>query len=150
MTDYPTQFILGLLAHLFADWMLQNDWQATHKTDLRHPAAWVHFGCHLACMLIVWGFVWPAFVVPVTHALIDTRKPLVWWRTLIGQKQVNMGLIVKAFDPPDGSYPSQRYKATMPSDIASAFGWNVAAMQVAFWQDQAAHILMLGIFARFA
>lgn len=142
MTDYPTAFILGLLAHLFADWMLQNDWQANHKTDLRHPAAWVHFGCHLTCMLIVWGFVWPAFVVPVTHALIDTRKPLVWWRTLIGQKQVDMLMFNRVLGTPPDCIDIGRMKA--------AFGWNVAAMQVAFWQDQAAHILALGIFARFA
>ncbi len=112
-------FILGLLAHLFADWFLQNHWQTTHKTDLRHPAAWVHFGCHMACMLVVWAPL-PAVIAAVTHALIDTRKPLVLWRKMMRQTQV---------DPskPDGSF------------------WNQAAMAVAFWQDQAAHILVLGI-----
>jgi hypothetical protein len=112
-------FILGLLAHLFADWFLQSDWQAAHKTNLKHPAAWVHFACHTTCMLVVWAPL-PALIATVTHALIDTRKPLVWWRKMLRQKQV---------DPtqPEGSF------------------WNQAAMAVAFWQDQAAHILILGI-----
>lgn len=112
-------FILGLLAHLFADWFLQNDWQAANKVDLRHPAAWVHFACHLVCVAVVWP-VLGALVVAVTHALIDTRKPLVWWRTLLGQKQ---------------------WRADQSPTH------NTAAMLVAFWQDQAAHFLVLGFAA---
>ena len=46
--------ILGVGAHLVADWFLQNAWQAEHKVDLRHPAAWVHGACHLLCL-------WPMF-----------------------------------------------------------------------------------------
>lgn len=112
-------FVLGLLAHLVADWFLQNDWQAQHKPNLLHPAAWVHFGFHVAAMLVVWP--WQgALIVAVSHALIDTRKPLRWWRTLIRQKQID-----HTKEP--GSF------------------WNQAAMQVAFWQDQAAHIIVLGI-----
>ena len=36
----------GLVAHLVADWLLQNDWMAVNKKDLRHPAGWVHALIH--------------------------------------------------------------------------------------------------------
>ncbi len=120
VTTFADLFILGLAAHLFADWFLQTDWQAQHKVKLTHPAAWVHFGCHMICMVIVWPW-WAAAIVAVTHSLIDTRVPLVWWRSLIGQKQ---------FDSSKDTW------------------WNVAAMSVAFWQDQAAHVIVLAIVAR--
>lgn len=122
-------FVLGLIAHLVADWFLQNAWQANNKSNLRHPAAWVHWCLHNACMLVAWWYtnphatvasLWGALIVPVTHLLIDTRKPLVWWRKLIGQTVVD-----PEQDP--GSFHNQ------------------AATHVAFWQDQAAHIIVLGI-----
>lgn len=131
---FANLFIFGLLAHFFADWFLQNDWQARHKTNLRHPAAFVHFGCHLACLSLAWFPVCAETALPVyntalaiwcvcvSHALIDTRKPLVWWRSLIGQKQ----------------YDTQQEPGSL---------WNQAAIHVAFWQDQAAHILVLGFSA---
>ena len=76
--------VWGLVAHLIADWLLQNEWQAVNKTSLRHPAAWVHSGIHLALLLFV--FPWPAaLALFVSHLLIDTRKPLIWWRRLIRQ-----------------------------------------------------------------
>lgn len=117
--SFADLFILGLLAHLLADWFLQNEWQSTHKPDLRHPAAWVHFALHSACMVAVWPLAGAA-VVAVTHALIDTRKPLVWWRTLIGQTQ---------------------WRIDQKADK------NAIAVHVAFWQDQAAHLLVLGAVA---
>lgn len=113
-------FILGLIAHLIADWFFQNEWQSTHKPNLRHPAAWVHFGLHLACMAAVWP-VLGALVVAVTHALIDTRKPLVWWRTFAGQTQ---------------------WRVDQPAEK------NAVAVHVAFWQDQAAHLIVLAVVAR--
>lgn len=112
-------FIAGLIAHLLADWLFQNEWQSTHKSDLRHPAAWVHFGLHFICMAAVWP-IFGALIVAVTHALIDTRKPLVWWRTVIGQTQ---------------------WRLDQPAEE------NAIAVHVAFWQDQAAHLLALGFAA---
>lgn len=114
-------FILGLMAHLIADWFMQNAWQADNKANLRHPAAWVHFGSHLLLMALVWPF-WAALAVAVSHALIDTRKPLVWWRTLMNQTQVRLD-----------------QKAEV----------NAIAVHVAFWQDQAAHMIVLGLASRF-
>lgn len=74
----------GLVAHLVADWILQNAWMAEHKTDLRHPAGYVHAGIHGLALALV--FPWPAAVVlAVAHLLIDTRKPLEWWRKFYRQ-----------------------------------------------------------------
>ncbi len=112
-------FVLGLMAHLLADWFLQNEWQSTHKPNLRHPAAWVHFGLHLACMAMVWPPA-GAVAVAVSHALIDTRKPLAWWRDFAGQTV---------------------WRLDQPAEK------NAIAVHVAFWQDQAAHLLVLGFAA---
>lgn len=77
-------FEKALVAHLIADWLLQNEWQALNKASLRHPAAWVHGSIHFAALLLV--FWWPiALGVALAHLLIDTRVPLIWWRKAIGQ-----------------------------------------------------------------
>ena len=76
--------IWGLVMHLVADWLLQNDWMAVNKCDLSHPAAWVHGGIHVLALL----FVFPApvaVVLGMAHVVIDTRKPLTWWRVAIRQ-----------------------------------------------------------------
>lgn len=77
-------FIAGFVAHLVADWFLQNAWMSDNKTSLKHPAAWVHSGIHFVAFLFVFP-VWAAFALFVTHILIDTRKPLQWWRLLVKQ-----------------------------------------------------------------
>lgn len=115
-------FVCGVVAHIVADLFLQNDWMSDNKKDLRHRAAWIHSGIHFACFLpLGWQF---AAIVFVTHILIDTRKPLEWWRKVYR---------MKSYDP---SKPS--------GDI-----WNVIATQVAFWQDQYAHILVIALAAYF-
>lgn len=77
--------VWGIVAHLVADWFFQNDWQAVNKVrPLHSPAAWVHAGCHFAAMLFV--FAWPvALGIAASHLLIDTRRPLQWWRSFMGQ-----------------------------------------------------------------
>jgi hypothetical protein len=73
-----TPFERGLMAHLVADWVLQNDWMARNKISLRHPAAWVHGGIQGLCLALALG--WQAgLVLGVTHMLIDTRWPVTWW-----------------------------------------------------------------------
>lgn len=74
--------VWSTVAHLVADWMLQNEWMALNKMQLRHPAAWAHSGIHT---LLLW-FVLPwhlAVLVGITHLLIDTRKPLIWWMQVV-------------------------------------------------------------------
>lgn len=73
-----TLLVWAIVIHLIADWPLQTEWMAAHKSDLRHPAGWVHSAIHVALMLFV--LPWPAaLAVGVSHLLIDTRRPLNWW-----------------------------------------------------------------------
>jgi hypothetical protein len=79
-----TPFERGLVAHFVADWLLQNNWMAAHKIDLRHPAGWVHSAIHMALIGLALG--WQAgLVLGLTHLLIDTRVPLRWWQRVYGQ-----------------------------------------------------------------
>jgi len=74
--------VWAIVAHLVADWMFQNDWMATNKMQLRHPAAWTHSAIHV---FFLW-FVFPwylALLIGFTHLLIDTRKPLIWWMKVV-------------------------------------------------------------------
>jgi hypothetical protein len=73
-----------MVAHFVADWLLQNHWMATYKTSLKHPAAWVHSGIHLLAFLCIFQPL-VAFLLFISHLLIDTRKPLQWWGSLIRQ-----------------------------------------------------------------
>jgi hypothetical protein len=73
-----TPFERGLVAHLVADWLLQNDWMALHKTNLRHPAGWVHAAIH--GVLLGWALGWAGgLVLGILHLLIDTGWPVNWW-----------------------------------------------------------------------
>lgn len=73
-----TPFERGLVAHLVADWLLQNDWMALHKRNLRHPAGWVHAAIH--GVLLGWALGWRGgLVLGVLHLLIDTGRPVDWW-----------------------------------------------------------------------
>ena len=79
-----TLFEQGLLAHLIADWLLQNDWMASNKMHLSHPAAWVHAGIQAVAMGLVFG--WQGgLVLGLVHLLIDTRIPLRWWQRVFRQ-----------------------------------------------------------------
>jgi hypothetical protein len=73
-----TLFEKGLIAHLVADWILQNDWMARHKSSLKHPAAWIHGGTHAICLGIALGWV-GGLLLGMAHMLIDTRIPVAWW-----------------------------------------------------------------------
>ena len=94
--------IWGLVLHLIADWPLQNDWMANCKMKRRirrgldnvvvpspwwdrHLAAYIHASIHGFLLSIVFG--WAAIPLAITHLLIDTRTPVVWWSRLIEQTQ---------------------------------------------------------------
>jgi hypothetical protein len=73
-----TPFERGFVAHLIADWILQNRWMALNKTDLRHPAAWAHASIHGVCLGLALGWM-GGVVLGFVHMLIDTRVPVNWW-----------------------------------------------------------------------
>ena len=73
-----TLFEKALVAHLVADWILQNDWMARNKTSLRHPAAWIHGAIHAAVLTLALGWV-AGVVLGFVHIVIDTRVPVAWW-----------------------------------------------------------------------
>jgi hypothetical protein len=73
-----TPFESAFVAHLVADWLLQNDWMAHHKTRLSHPAAWVHGAVH--ALALGWALDWRAgLALGLVHTAIDTRVPTGWW-----------------------------------------------------------------------
>jgi hypothetical protein len=76
--------IWAVVIHLVVDWLLQTEWMALNKTNLRHPAAYVHSGLHALGMLLIFPW-WLAIGVGITHLLIDTRKPVTWWIETIKQ-----------------------------------------------------------------
>lgn len=74
----------GIVAHLVADWLLQNEWMALGKVNLRHPAAWTHGAIQLVALALV--FPWSAaLALTAAHMIIDTRGPLIWWRRVFRQ-----------------------------------------------------------------
>jgi hypothetical protein len=73
-----TLFERALVAHLVADWILQNDWMALNKTSLRHPAAWTHAAIHALCLGLALGWL-GGLVLGAAHLLQDTRVPVAWW-----------------------------------------------------------------------
>jgi hypothetical protein len=84
MPSQPQTVLLvwAILIHVVADWLLQTEWMATYKTNLRHPAGWVHSGIHTVLLL----FVFPlplALLVGFSHLLVDTRVPVVWWMRVV-------------------------------------------------------------------
>jgi hypothetical protein len=84
MQEATVLFVWGFVVHLVADWLLQTEWMAIHKIDLRHPAAWTHSAIHTLGLLLV--FAWPvALLIGISHLLIDTRKPLIWWLRMVKQ-----------------------------------------------------------------
>lgn len=82
-----TPFERGLVAHLVADWLLQNDWMARNKMSLRHPAAWVHALIHGTALALALG--WQAgIVLGLLHLVVDTRLALGWWQRAFKQTTV--------------------------------------------------------------
>jgi hypothetical protein len=80
-TDY---LVWGGMIHLVVDWLLQNDWIASNKTRIDHPAAWIHSLVH-ACALSPLLGTNAAFLVGAVHMFIDTRIPLGFWSRVFRQ-----------------------------------------------------------------
>lgn len=131
--------VWGLVCHLVADWPLQNDWMANHKTDLRHPAGYVHAGIHGALLAIAFG--WVAAPLALAHLLIDTRVPVAWWSRLIGQTQPAGWTVLasRMSREPSEDAPGQHEHRERPLyDVGT---------EVRFWTDQVFHIACIAIAA---
>jgi hypothetical protein len=85
MNSQSTDLLVwGIVVHLIADWILQNDWQANNKADPNHPAGIVHAAIHAVGLM----FVFPAKIaalIGVVHYIIDLRFGLKWWRETFRQ-----------------------------------------------------------------
>lgn len=81
----PTDLLVwGIVAHLVADWLLQNKWMALNKVKPLHPAGWMHAVIHIIAL----AYVFPiptALVLGVVHWFVDLRFALAWWRNFYGQ-----------------------------------------------------------------
>ena len=159
--DATGLMVWGMVAHLIADWPLQNDWMANHKArrltalqargkndhDMhyervevwykRHPAAYVHALIHTALLAPVFG--WPALVLGAAHLVIDTRTPVVWWSRLVRQTQ------------PEGRFVAHTTNGGRESAAQRCAGtrrplYDVGT-EVRVWTDQVAHLTCIAIAA---
>lgn len=146
--DATGLMIWGLVAHLIADWPLQNEWMALNKMKRRmrerpypwndgteqvpgpwwdrHPAAYVHAGSHGVLLALVFG--WVAVPLALVHLVIDCRWPVEKWSQLVRQTQPTGKRAV--------SYPDLRSVPVV--DIG---------LEVRFWNDQVFHIICIAIAA---
>jgi len=76
--------VWGFVIHLIVDWLGQNQWIALHKTNLRHPAGYIHALVHTLALWIVFP-IGAAATLGAAHLLIDTRRPLELWRRVMSQ-----------------------------------------------------------------
>lgn len=74
LTAFESAFVL----HFVGDWLLQNHWIAANKTNLGHPASWVHGAIHALLLGVALGWV-GGLVLGVAHVIVDTRQILRWW-----------------------------------------------------------------------
>lgn len=80
-TDY---LIWGIVLHLIADWVFQNDWMARNKSSATHPALYVHGFMHFLAMWMVFPY-WAAVCISLLHMVIDTRIIAQWWQRVYRQ-----------------------------------------------------------------
>lgn len=127
----------GLIAHVVADWLLQNDWMSVHKAarrqrrrpdpakrpDMRgpwwdrHPAAYVHAGIHLVVLAPLFG--WVSLPLAVVHLLIDVRTPVAWWARVLRQTMPRSRHAVS----PDAADPDHRPYSMEFDDLTFATRW---------------------------
>ena len=74
----------GVVMHLIADWLLQNQWMSDNKSDPQHPAGYVHASIHFAALSLVFTPL-VALALAVLHFIVDLRSILKWWRRTFRQ-----------------------------------------------------------------
>jgi hypothetical protein len=153
--DATGLMVWGLVAHLIADWPLQNDWMARNKANLQKPAGYVHAAIHGVLFASVFG--WVAIPLAFAHLLIDIRKPVVWWLRLVQQTQpIKTVWIYRSgweghaatlrTTPKPGPLEDHDDVANMGNRESQAVLVDVG-MEVRFWTDQVFHIICIAIAA---
>lgn len=122
--------IWGLVAHLIADWLLQNDWMSTNKVKVLHPAGYVHALIHGFLLSFIFG--WAFIPLAIAHLLIDFRKPVQWWSKLIRQTQPKNQIYFRRMHNWQDTQEIPLY------DIG---------LEVRIWTDQVFHILCVAVAA---
>lgn len=122
--------IWGLIAHLVADWLLQNDWMSRNKVKMLHPAGYIHAAIHGFLLSFVFG--WAFIPLAIAHLLIDFRKPVQWWSKLIRQTQ------------PKNRVYYQRFNTWQTVEEIPLYD---IGLEVRIWTDQVFHILCVAIAA---
>ena len=89
-----------LICHLVGDWILQNQWMADRKTKIAWVRA-IHCAIYTACFFWL-GPLWASYIF-VTHFVIDTYKPLYWFRKARGDYQ-NIDDFRDSFKTPSGFF----------------------------------------------
>jgi hypothetical protein len=120
----PTELLVwAMVAHVIADWLLQTEWMAVHKTSLRHPAAYVHAGVYTLLMLPLFPWLL-AVLIGGIHLLVDTRIPVYWWLRVIKQMP-----------------PKDSQNACLPESSLMGFRTTTAIVEAAV--DQSFHLVTL-------
>src|SRR3972149_8778536 len=90
-----------VLIHLVADWLLQTDWIAARKTTVW----WVRAGhvlLYTACFVWWVSIPWLCWIAS-THYVIDSYKPLLWFRKLTRDPSAKtIEAFKEAFNTPRG------------------------------------------------
>jgi hypothetical protein len=74
--------ILGFVAHLIGDYVLQNDYIANEKTKKTIPAL-IHILLYGIPFIFLVGFSYSLLIIIVTHFFIDRFRLAVYWIKLI-------------------------------------------------------------------
>jgi hypothetical protein len=156
----PSQLMIwGLVAHLIADWPLQNEWMALNKMKRnktvdyvddegmdtrtkqqrdpswwnRHPSAYVHVVIHAFFLCFVFG--WVAVPLAYIHLIIDCRWPVEKWSKFIGQTQPT-GVTTDLW-----TRIGRKGSSVRPIPVVDI------GLEVRFWNDQVFHIICIAIAA---
>ena len=87
--DVPTAIMLGLIAHLIGDYVIQSDWMACEKTQRWWPAV-CHAATYTAPFLVITLNPVALAIIGGTHAVIDRyrlARHLVWIKEKISPRR---------------------------------------------------------------
>lgn len=74
--------VLGLVAHMIGDYVLQNDWIAIEKTK-RTWVTLIHIILYSIPFFFIVGWSWALLVIAGSHFFIDRFRLAVYWIKLI-------------------------------------------------------------------